>query len=386
MAKGTIVKRGKNSWRLKFDISPDPVSGNRRTKYATFKGGKREAENELARLIARANEGLNIAPGKLLFGDFLIQWLENNIKPSVRANTYEGYEINIRKHIAPRLGNIPLKDLTALHIQEYYTQMAKAGRSDGKGGLSAQTIVHHHRRIKQALKHALNARLISYNPSDAVTPPKVTKDEIVVLSRQELLTMLESLSKLRIRNIVFLAASTGMRRSELLGLRWCDVDMDGGYLTVNQVLQQTNEHGLQFTAPKTKSSRRKIAIPSPTTAMLKKWKVKQDQEHLKLGAGKDTKRLVFTRRDGEPYSPRAISKEFERLIAAMDITQITLHGLRHTHISHLLRDNVNVKVVSARAGHASASITLDIYGHLIDNMDEAAAASVGRWFSANEDV
>ncbi len=118
---------------------------------------------------------------------------------------------------------------------------------------------------------------------------------------------------------------------------------------------------------------------------IRAWRRKQSEEHLVLGLGQDLNRLVFTRQDGEPYNPRTISKEFSRTIKRLPITQISFHGLRHTHITHLLRDNVHIKVVAARAGHASVSITLDVYGHLIDNMDAAAANVIDGWFAVKED-
>jgi integrase len=184
--------------------------------------------------------------------------------------------------------------------------------------------------------------------------------------------------------MVLLTACTGLRRSEVLGLRWCDVEIEASQLTVNQQLEQTKEHGLRFEPPKTRSSRRRITLPPTAIDVLRRWRVKQNEEHLRLGAGHDDKRLVFTRRDGETYSPKAITRRFDKAIRKIDITRITFHGLRHTHLTQLLRDNVNVKVVSARAGHSSVAITLDVYGHLIEGMEASAADAIEGWFASGE--
>ncbi|MDP6405746.1 MAG: site-specific integrase, partial [Alphaproteobacteria bacterium] len=298
-------------------------------------------------------------------------------KPSVRARTFEGYQNIVRRHLIPGLGRMPLRALTPMHIQSYYSDKAKSG-------LANQTIVHHHRLLFQALKHAHNARQIEFNPAGAVRPPKVEREEIVVLTRNELLILLSTLTGRRMHTMVLLAACTGMRRSEVLGLRWSDVDLETGHLTVNQQLEQTKEHGLRFEPPKTRSSRRRITLPQTVIDALRRWRVKQNEEHLRLGVGHDDKRLVFTRRDGEAYSPKAITRRFDKIIRKIDITRITFHGLRHTHLTHLLRDNVNVKVVSARAGHSSVAITLDVYGHLIEGMEATAADAVEDWFASRE--
>jgi integrase len=375
MSSGSIVKRGKESWRLKFDISPDPISGERRTRYSTFKGSKRDAQTRLAKFISEADDGVDAAPASLSVGEYIEHWLSNAVKPSVRANTYEGYGVIASKHLVPALGKIKLRKLSALHIQSYYTDKAAAG-------LSAQTVNHHHRLLFQALKHAYNSRLITFNPVSAVKPPKIPKSEIQVLSKDELVTLLDGLRGKRIFYLAFLAACTGMRRSELLGLRWCDVDIEAHRITVIQTLEQTKEYGLRIGETKTKSSRRPITLPPAAIPVIKEWKISQDREHLRLGQGRDDNRLVFTREDGEWYSPRSMSHMFSDAIKKIDIPRITLHGLRHTHITHLLRDNVNIKVVSARAGHSTVSITLDVYGHLIDNMESAAADVVESWFAS----
>ena len=232
------------------------------------------------------------------------------------------------------------------------------------------------------MKQAHHARMIVFNPCTAARPPKRKKKEIPVLSRDELQILLNALEGSRLYDIAFLAACTGMRRSEHLGLRWSDVDLEYKSLVITQTLEETREHGMRIEATKTKSSQRRITLPAAAVLALQSWRRQQDEEHLKLGLGRDDKRLVFTRQDGDWYSPRSISHAFTRAVAKIDgLPRITLHGLRHTHITHLLRDGVTIKAVSARAGHASVSTKLDTYGHLIDNMEGSAADAVESWFT-----
>jgi len=177
---------------------------------------------------------------------------------------------------------------------------------------------------------------------------------------------------------VLVAVTTGLRRGELLGLRWSDLDLKAGTLTVNQALERV-KGGIAFKAPKTKTSRRQVTLPTVTIEALRQHRSAQAEERLQLGLGRDPRGLVFTRSDGEPSDGIALTKAFRRLVAAAGVTPITFHGLRHTHISHLLMDGVHVKVVSERAGHANINITLAVYAAYVPSMQADAALRVDAW-------
>jgi integrase len=172
---------------------------------------------------------------------------------------------------------------------------------------------------------------------------------------------------------VLLAATTGMRRGEVLALHWRDLDLGVGRLTVRRTVEQTKS-GLRFKEPKTKGSRRTITLPAITIEALARHKAQQAEERMQLGLGKCD--LVFTRWDGEPVNPRNFTKEFSRCVRAAGTRPIGFHGLRHTHLSHLMASGVPVKVVAERAGHASAKMTLDVYGHVLPGMQEDVARQV----------
>ena len=177
---------------------------------------------------------------------------------------------------------------------------------------------------------------------------------------------------------VLVALTTGIRRGELLALRWSDVNLKALSLTVNQSLERIKGQ-FEFKAPKTRTSRRTISLPAITVEGLRERYRAQLEERLKLGLGRDPRGLVFSRPDGQPMDPDTLSKSFRRLVADAKVTPITFHGLRHTHISHLLMEGVHIKVVSERAGHANVNITLGVYAAHIPNMQADAALRVDAW-------
>ena len=275
----------------------------------------------------------------------------------------------------PALGAVALKDLKPLHIQGHYTDALESGRLNGKGGLSARTVHHHHRILSAALKQAVRWRMIAINPAEAVTPPKPEETEIEILNDKELVTLLRAAHGTRSYPAILLAATTGMRRGEVLAVRWRDIDIDAGVLTVNQAVEETKA-GLRVKTPKTKRSRRNITLPALTVEALRRHRVRQLEDRLQLGLGRDHDGLVFTDLEGGLVRPPNLTKEFGRIVKRTDIRRVTFHGLRHTHITNLLADGVNAKVVSERAGHSNVAITLQLYGHVIPNMQADAAARV----------
>jgi integrase len=250
--------------------------------------------------------------------------------------------------------------------------MLTTGRRDGKGGLSPRTVQHTHRVLKQALRQAVQWRLLAVNPCEAVEPPKVEEPEIEVLSQGEVATLLRAAEGGRMYAPILLALTTGMRRGEVLGVRWSDVDLDGATLRVEQAVEQTKA-GLRFKPPKTKRSRRTITLPALTVTALRRHRAQQAEERLALGLAGADDWLVFTRYDGATVEPRFFTKSFTRLAASAGLPHVTFHGLRHTHVTQLLAAGEHVKVVSERAGHSSVAVTLQIYAHTIPGMQTGVA-------------
>lgn len=376
MARGNITRRGKSSWRLKFETGADPVTGERGTRFVTVRGTKREAESELTRLLGEVEEGTFVERSASTVGEYAKHWL-SAIAPSKAApKTLERYSEIVHKHIVPRIGARSLQKLEGAHIDEFYAKLRTEGRLDGKGGLAPQTVQHVHRLLTQILASAVKARKIRVSPIGAVqATPKVRRDEIQVLTDDEMGKLLQYVRGSDIGMPVMLAVATGMRRGEVLGLRWKDVDLDRAELRVAQVVEQTT-NGLAFKEPKTERSRRSITLPARMVDELKAHRKAQAEHRLKLGLGRDPDGLVFAAWDGSTRNPDLFSKAFARAAEKAGVPHVTFHGLRHTHITHLLRSGVPVHVVSARAGHATPAVTLTIYAHIMPGQQEGAAAIV----------
>jgi integrase len=374
--RGNITRRGKSSWRLKFDLGTDSVTGKRNTQFVTVRGTKKEAEAELNRRLHQVEEGTFIEKSATTVAEYARHWLAAIAPAKASAKTLERYGEIVELHIVPRLGNIALQKLDGGKIDEFYAHLRTVGRRDGKGGLAAQTVMHIHRLLSQILASAVKARKLRASPMQAVqTTPKVRKEEIQILDDDELAKLLKHLKGRSIYMPVLMAASTGMRRGEVLALRWKDIDLDRATLQIAQVVEQT-KGGVTMKEPKTDSSRRTIALPARLVTELRRHRKELAEIRLKLGLGKSNNDLAFPTWEGFLRSPRPFSKEFAREAEAAGVGHVTFHGLRHTHITHLLRSGVPVHVVSARAGHANPAVTLNIYAHLLPGQQEGAAAVV----------
>jgi integrase len=377
--QGHIRQRGQRSWELKFDLGRDPVSGKRISRYVNFRGTKREAQAELNRLLSRRNEGTYVDPTKMTVAEYLEHWLAVDVDRRVAAKTAARHRGIVQHQIVPRLGIVPMRKLTAVHIEAFEANLQREGYVKGRKrgqGLTPQTVLHVHRTLSQALAHAVKTGVLFKNPAEQVKPPRPTGREIAILTKPEVATLLRAAEPTWLYLPVLVGITTGMRRGELLGLRWSDIDIKAARLTVNQSLERVKGKTV-FKSPKTTTSRRTITLPALTIEALKEHRAAQAAERLRLGLGKPE--LVFNHGDGSPMDPDSITKAFDRLIKAAGVRRITFHGLRHTHISHQLMDGVHVKIVSERAGHASVSTTLSVYAAFIPNMQADAAAGVDRW-------
>ncbi|TDB38228.1 MAG: site-specific integrase [Actinobacteria bacterium] len=296
--------------------------------------------------------------------EYLQTWLENYAKPNVGNKTYESYKRIVDLNITPNLGQVKLAELRPLQIQTFYSELMRSGRKKG-GGLSPLTVQHVHRLLRKALHQAVRWEILDRNPADGADAPRVPRKEMHALDRDGLSRLLAALRGNKLYLPVLVAATTGMRRGEILALRWRDVEIDAKSLRVARSLQQIST-GLEFKEPKSLRGRRSIALAQVTVAELKALK---DARHPKPDD------LVVCRPDGTPWPPDQLSVEFHVFIKRTGFA-IRFHDLRHTHASNLLRDGVPVNVVSQRLGHAEPAITLNVYSHVLPGMQEEAAAKV----------
>ncbi len=375
--RGHIVKRFKSSYTIFLNLGYDPATGKRKQKIISVKGTKKDAEQRLAEEIRRIDTGTFVNPEKTTLADYLNRWLNDYAWANLSPRTAEGYATVIRCHLIPKLGRIYLTALTPTHIQNYYAEMLKSGRCDTKtGALSASTVRGHHMVLHRALKSAKKAGLIFRNPADAdlVDLPRAADYEMKPMDEDALNLFLETAKATDNYTLFYLSLYTGMRRSEILALRWMDVDLIMCQLSVNRSLHVLHDRSVVFRQPKTSKSRRTIALTPSTAIMLRKYY--DDRTALFAGFGKsiEDSDLVFCHLDGSPLFPDTISNVWRKVAAKAGLKGVRLHDARHTHATLMLKQGVNIKVVQERLGHEKAQTTVDIYSHVLPGMQEKAAS------------
>lgn len=375
---GHVRRRGERSWELKYDVGTDPATGKRKTRFSSFKGTKREAELELARLVTAEQAGQAVDPTRLTMEAFLDRWECDWAVVNVSPKTMERYKELLRLHVRPHIGKLQIQKLRPVNLSELYAKLLRSGR--GESGLASRTVGHVHRVIHRALGHGVQWGLVHTNVAANVSPPPVASSEVEILRPETLKKILGRIQGRAIYPLFLLALGTGMRRGEILALRWQDIDMDAATVRVERSLEQTKA-GLRFKAPKTKHGRRVIALPAFLVDELRgHWKAQQELR-LALGVGKaPPEGLVFCHPDGLPQTPNGLTKAWQRTAADLGLS-VTFHALRHTHASQLIASGLDVLTISRRLGHGSPTITLAVYGHLFSNTDDRAAQAMDAAFS-----
>jgi integrase len=369
---GHIRRRGERSWELKFDVGADPVTGKRQIRYASFKGTKRDAEIELSRLVTQNAAGEGVDPSKATVAEFLERWERDWASVNVSPKTLERYKQILRLNIIPHIGATRVQKLRPVHLNELYAKLQRTGGHNGRP-LSPRSVGHVHRVLHRALGHAATWGVVSQNIAAVVAPPPVPDDgEIIILTEEQIGTTLRHLEGRTLRPIVSFLLGTGARRGEALALRWKDLQLDKAIVRIERSLEQT-KGALRFKAPKTKKGRRNVAISPWLVAELRTHRARQQERRMALGLGRAADdSLVFARWDGSTRSPHWLTQKFAQAMDSLKI-DCTLHGLRHTHVSQLIASGLDVLTISRRIGHASAAITLKVYGHLFANTDTRAA-------------
>lgn len=331
------------------------------------------AEAAVARsdILATMAEGSFVPSSDLTLARYLTEWLDGLAVAGLRPSTIASYRRVVNKWHIPHLGPIRLQDLNAHAIDALYATMAAT--------VKLRTVRFAHSVLRKALQDAVRKKLRRTNPADDASPPKVSSTrapERTVWTPAQLRAFLAEQTDSYYFPVWHLAGFTGMRRAELCGLTWDAVDLDGAALYVHRTLT-TVEGVPTWGDVKTGRSRRRIALDPGTVAMLRRHRAAQAKQRLMFGAGWTDSGCVFTGPTGAPLHPDSVGQAFERVaVAKAGRPRLTLHGLRHSHCTHLLVAGVDVKTVSERMGHASVAFTLDTYGHVMPGSQEAAAAAV----------
>ncbi|MBR1187307.1 tyrosine recombinase XerC [Bradyrhizobium sp. AUGA SZCCT0160] len=366
--KGTIKQRSEGSYSLIVDL-PRQRGDKRKQKWITFKGTKREAQKELARLITEVDDDTFQEPSKITLAQFFERWL-THMTSQVDERTHIGYAEKARKNITPLLGSTLLTKLRPEQISQAYAQALGRGRRDGKGGLSSRTVHHMHRILKQALGQAVTWGVLKRNPCDAVDPPRVEKKEMKTFDTAQTADALSEMRKTRFLIAYLLAALCGLRRGEIAALRWKNVDLDTGVLKIVQTARQIKT--VVSYKPVKNDKGRPVALSSTMVDELRAHRARQAEELLRLGIKLTGDSFVFAQVDGSPIKPGSITNDWVRLVARYKLPKIRLHDLRHTHATAMLGSGIHPKIAQERLGHSSIAITLDLYSHVMPNMQADA--------------
>ena len=372
--RGHIVKRYKGSYTIVLNLGHDPTTGKRKQQWVSIKGTKKEAEKRLSELLNQLDNGTFIKPGKTTLGEYLERWLADYAKPNLSPRGFERYAGIIKKHIIPDMGSITLTQLRPEHLQKHYT----ARLNDG---LSARTIRYHHAVIHKALQTAVKWGLLSRNVADGVDLPRARRTEMQTWDEDDITRFLEAAKDSSYYALFYTALYTGMRRSELLGLKWTDVDLMLGQVHVKRSLHHLKDGSYVFTQPKSARSRRTIDLSPSTISTIKEHHEKQKLERIMLGVPLTDDDLVFSHFDGKPLRPNTITRAWTMLAARAGVKVIRFHDARHTHASLMLKQGIHPKIVQERLGHASISMTLDTYSHVMPGLQQAAAESFDKLFN-----
>lgn len=370
---GSIIKRG-NSYRIKLSLGKDSATGKYLSHYETFRGSKKNAERRLNELIHQRDNGTFVKPGKATVSDYLRRWLKDYAYTNLSPHTAEGYESIISRHLIPGLGNVLLPQLRPEMIQRYITDKLSHGRVNGQGGLTAQTVRHHIVCLHTALQNAVKMGMLIRNPVDAVTIPRAERHEMHTMNESDIHIFLEMARPTQYHALFYTALFTGMRRSELLALRWKDIDLMLLQISVSRTLHQIRGGQTIIRQPKTEKSRRVVALTPSTADLLSEHHESQNRLRESLGYPKLTDDdLVFCQYDGKPLLPNTITHNWIKLVRRSGLKGIRLHDARHTHASLMLKQGVHPKIVQERLGHSSIQVTLDTYSHVAPGLQQSAA-------------
>ena len=381
--RGYVVKKNK-TWYIVLETTRP--QGGRKLKWLSPRkqlglkkpATKKQAEELLIKLLSDLQRGTYVAPNDMTLSELLDRWMEVHGKQNLAKTTYAIYASHISNHLKPELGMIQVAKLKAFHLQQFYSKKLEGGRADQKdGGLSPKSVGGIHKVVSSALKAAVTWELVAKNVAESISPPRVPETPQQTWTADNAQTFLRSISKHRLHPLYVLAIVTGMRRGEILGLRWQDIDWDKSTIHIVQSMVATPE-GPIITDTKTSSGKRSVVIYDGLLALLKEHREKYFEEAVlrgsRAGEAERSSQLVFTSERGTPLNPRNLLRHLQSACERAGVPKIPFHALRHTHATIMLKNGVHPKIVSERLGHSRVGITLDIYSHVLPGMQAEAAS------------
>ncbi len=379
---GVFQREGSDDW-IGTTRYEDPETGEKKKHWVYGKTRKEVAAKKKA-FEDDLKKGVLPKAGKITLSTWLDTWLETYVKIRVRQNTYDGYKRIVDGHLKPTLGSFTVKSLRPDQIQKMLNEKLISGNLRDKGQpLSARQVEYIYSVLHMALERALKNSLVTRNVCDAVDKPKKVKHEFIPWSAEQTNEFLSSVKDDRLFPFYMVAWGAGLRRAEILGLQWPDIDLGKGNLTVKRVYVRI-KGGHKFQEPKTAKSRRVVPLPNAVTEELKAWKARQAQEKLRWkGLHKDLPEnerpeynplnMVFCDEIGDPLQPDFISHHFKQDVKKTELPEIRFHDLRHGHATMLLELGEDLKVISERLGHSTITLTADTYSHVREKLQREAS-------------
>ena len=372
--RGSVRKQPNGAWSFVADVAPGGAMRHqvRKRGFAT----RKEAQTALNELLGDLQAGTFVAPDRTTLDEYLAEWMSALPTSGRSESTMSSYRHNLRLHVLPYIGSVRLQELGPLDLDRLYARLRTTGRRNGgSGALSARTVRYIHTILSAALTDAVKKGLLIRNPAVAASPPSAKAarpPEMAWWRPEELETFLDHVRADPMSALIHLAAMTGMRRGEVVGLCWPDVDLDRRRLLVQRQLTSTDNR-LRWDSPKSDRGRRVIDLDAETDGLLRSFRAAGGADRRGTHV---TPHVVFGRADGQPLHPETVSATFDKLVRTSGLPRIRFHDLRHTHAAHLIAAGVDPLTISRRLGHASVAFTLDRYGHLGEQAGASAAQAV----------
>jgi integrase len=371
-SEGTVARRKDGRWHARLSLGWKDGRRQRKHFYGSTEG---EVRQKLLDARHDQSRGLPVALERQTIEQFFTDWLERSLRPRARPRAWESFAEIVRLHILPTLGRVALHKLQPQHIQRLLAEKSKQG-------LSAQRVVNIRTVLRSALAQALRWGLVARNAAALADPPRIVRKTAMALDPEAARKLLATASGSRFEAAYTVALTLGLRRGEVLGLRWCDIDFDGRTLRVNQSVQRllTNaesgpKSALRATETKTDGSRRTIALPGSVVRALRLHRAKQAQQRLQAGLGWNASHdLIFTNQTGGPLEPKVLARDYKALLTKADLpATLRFHDLRHSAATLLLAQGVHPRAIMELLGHSSITVTMNTYAHVLPAMMREAA-------------
>lgn len=365
--EGSVYQRPDGRWEAVLSLGYGP--GGKRLRRKVSAGTRAGAAEALRALCRERDQGLVVAK-RLTVEKWLDEWLRDHARVTTRPNTYRTYEQIVRQHLVPAFGRYQLDRLAPSDVAAYLHEKAQK--------LSAKTCQHHHAVLRRALRKAEEYGYVNRNVARVVSPPTANRRTGTWLDVEQARTFLASIVDHPLESLFVVAAATGVRRGEVLGLTWDAVDLDRGTLRVQRALYRYNG-AYHLDVPKSRSSYRTVTLPPPVVRLLRVRRARQAELRLRLGeAWRDRWNLVFTDDLGQPIPGETVTHAFQAALTAAGLPKFRFHDLRHSAATFLIAAGIPLKHVSELLGHSTITITADIYGHLLDESNREAGEAIGR--------